>query len=154
MNSDFMTSIANFFNGGGLIIIMMVVLMLVMIIPQRKRDKKIKQMLAAIKTGDRVRTIGGIYGTVTNVKDDVITISVGPDRVQLVFARPDPQRHRLPGEAARLRSRRHHQGLRKPAFKCKPKRRGFSAPLLKQSKIKPGCKDQPGLFFNVVNFPL
>lgn len=51
MNSDFMTSIANFFNGGGLIIIMMVVLMLVMIIPQRKRDKKIKQMLAAIKTG-------------------------------------------------------------------------------------------------------
>ena len=42
MNSDFMTSIANFFNGGGLIIIMMVVLMLVMIIPQRKRDKKIK----------------------------------------------------------------------------------------------------------------
>ena len=87
MNSDFMTSIANFFNGGGLIIIMMVVLMLVMIIPQRKRDKKIKQMLAAIKTGDRVRTIGGIYGTGTNVKDDVITISVGPDRVQLVFAR-------------------------------------------------------------------
>lgn len=34
-----------------------------------------------------MRTIGGIYGTVTNVKDDVITISVGPDRVQLVFAR-------------------------------------------------------------------
>ena len=68
-------------------IVMMVVLMLVMIIPQRRRDKKIKQMLAAIKTGDRVRTIGGIYGTVTNVKDDVITISVGPDRVQLVFAR-------------------------------------------------------------------
>ena len=60
MNSDFMTSIANFFNGGGLIIIMMVVLMLVMIIPQRKRDKKIKQMLAAINTGDRVRTIGGV----------------------------------------------------------------------------------------------
>ena len=41
MNSDFMTSIANFFNGGGLIIIMMVVLMLVMIIPQRKRDKTV-----------------------------------------------------------------------------------------------------------------
>ena len=34
-----------------------------------------------------MRTIGCIYGTVTNVKDDVITISVGPDRVHLVFAR-------------------------------------------------------------------
>ena len=87
METEFGTSIANFFSGSGLIIVMMIVLMLVMIIPQRKRDKKIKQMLASIKTGDRVRTIGGIYGTVTNVKDDVITISVGPDRVQLVFAR-------------------------------------------------------------------
>ena len=82
-----MTSIATFFSGGGFLIIMMVVLMLIMIIPQRRRDKKIKQMLAAIKVGDCVRTIGGIYGTVTNVKDDVITISVGPDRVHLVFAR-------------------------------------------------------------------
>ena len=76
MNSDFMTSIANFFNGGGLIIIMMVVLMLVMIIPQRKRDKKIKQMLAAIKTGDRVRTIGGIYGTVKEVKEGYVLVEV------------------------------------------------------------------------------
>ena len=66
-------------------IVMMVVLLLVMIIPQRKRDKKIKDMLSSIKVGDRVRTIGGIYGTVTNIKDD--TISVGPDKARLVFAR-------------------------------------------------------------------
>ena len=46
-----------------------------------------KEMLDALKPGDRVRTIGGIYGTVTSVKDDVVTISVGPDKVRLVFAR-------------------------------------------------------------------
>ena len=63
------------------------VLLLVMIIPQRKRDKKIKEMLNSIKVGDRVRTIGGIYGTVTNIKDDIITVSVGPDKARLVFAR-------------------------------------------------------------------
>ena len=68
-------------------LVMIVVLMLVMSIPQRKRDKKMKEMLASVKPGDRVRTIGGIYGTVTNIKDDVITISVGPDKVRLVFAR-------------------------------------------------------------------
>ena len=77
--------------GGGymmiIMLIMIVVLMLVMTIPQRKRDKKMKEMLAAIKPGDRVRTIGGIYGTVTNIRDDVVTISVGPDKVRLVFAR-------------------------------------------------------------------
>ncbi len=78
-----------FANNGSMIIIvvMMVVLFAVMIIPQRKRDKKIKDMLAAIKVGDRVRTIGGIYGTVTNIRDDIVTISVGPDKARLVFAR-------------------------------------------------------------------
>ena len=82
-----MSSLGSFFSGSGMLIIMMIVLLLVMIIPQRKRDKKKKDMLASIKVGDRVRTIGGIYGTVTNIKDDIITISVGPDKARLVFAR-------------------------------------------------------------------
>ncbi len=82
-------------SGGGLgstaFLLIMLVLMIgmffLMSIPQRKREKKIKEMLDALKPGDRVRTIGGIYGTVTSVKDDVVTISVGPDKVRLVFAR-------------------------------------------------------------------
>ena len=82
-----MSSLGSFFSGSGMFIIMMIVLLLVMIIPQRKSDKKIKDMLSSIKVGDRVRTIGGIYGTVTNIKDDIITISVGPDKARLVFAR-------------------------------------------------------------------
>ena len=44
-------------------------------------------MLNALKPGDRVRTIGGIYGTISSVKDDVIVLTVGPDKVKLVFAR-------------------------------------------------------------------
>lgn len=84
------SGLSEFFSNNGsmiLIILMMVVLFAVMIIPQRRRDKKIKDMLAAIKVGDRVRTIGGIYGTVTSIKDDIITLSVGPDKARLVFAR-------------------------------------------------------------------
>ena len=52
-----------------------------------EKDKKIKELLNSIKVGDGVRTIGGIYGTVTNIKDDIITVSVGPDKARLVFAR-------------------------------------------------------------------
>lgn len=66
---------------------MIVVLLVVMIIPQRRRDKKVKDMLSSLKQGDRVRTIGGIYGTISSVKDDVIVLTVGPDKVKLVFAR-------------------------------------------------------------------
>ena len=66
---------------------LMIVLFVVMSIPQRKREKKVKEMLDALKPGDRVRTIGGIYGTVTSIKEDVVTISVGPDKIRLVMAR-------------------------------------------------------------------
>ena len=68
-------------------IILMVVMFAVMIIPQRRRDKKVKDMLNALKPGDRVRTIGGIYGTIGSIKDDVVTLIVGPDKVRLVFTR-------------------------------------------------------------------
>lgn len=70
-----------------IMLVVMVGLFLVMSIPQRKREKKVKEMLDAIKPGDRVRTIGGIYGTVTSVKDDVVTLSTGPDKIRLVMAR-------------------------------------------------------------------
>jgi len=66
---------------------MIVVLLVVMVIPQRRRDKQVKDMLGSLKQGDRVRTIGGIYGTISSIKDDVIILSVGPDKVKLVFAR-------------------------------------------------------------------
>ena len=68
-------------------ILIMVALLAVMIIPQRKKDKKVKEMLNSLKPGDKIRTIGGIYGTITKVTDDLVFIQVGPDKVRLVFAR-------------------------------------------------------------------
>lgn len=68
-------------------ILIMVALLAVMIIPQRKKDKKVKDMLSSLKPGDKIRTIGGIYGTITKVTDDLVFLQVGPDKVRLVFAR-------------------------------------------------------------------
>lgn len=70
-----------------IMLVVMVGLFFAMSIPQRKREKKVKEMLDSLKPGDRVRTIGGIYGTVTSIKEDVVTVSVGPDKIRLVFAR-------------------------------------------------------------------
>ncbi|HQQ41220.1 MAG TPA: preprotein translocase subunit YajC, partial [Clostridia bacterium] len=42
---------------------------------------------SSLKAGDRVRTIGGIYGTIGTIKDDTVILLVGPDKVKLVFAR-------------------------------------------------------------------
>jgi len=63
------------------------VLYFMMIRPQRRKDKAAKEMLKQLVVGDRVCTIGGIYGTVDSIKDDVLTLAVGHDKVKLVFAR-------------------------------------------------------------------
>ena len=82
-----MSGVGSFFSSYGLLIILMVAMFAIMIIPQRRRDKKVKEMLAALKPGDRVRTTGGIYGTISSIRDDVVVLAVGPDKVKLVFAR-------------------------------------------------------------------
>ena len=68
-------------------VLIFVVFYFFMIRPQKKKDKQVKDMLAALKKGDRVCTIGGIYGTIEHIKDDTITLAVGKDHVNLVFAR-------------------------------------------------------------------
>ena len=68
-------------------ILIFVVFYFMLIRPQRKKDKQVKEMLANLKVGDRVCTIGGIYGTIVNIKDDTISLAVGKDNVNLVFAR-------------------------------------------------------------------
>ena len=66
---------------------MIAVFYFMLIRPQRKKDKAVKDMLAALKPGDRVCTIGGIYGTIASLKDDVVTILVGAQKTQIVIAR-------------------------------------------------------------------
>ena len=69
------------------LILIFVIFYFMLIRPQRKKDKEAKQMLANLKVGDRICTIGGIYGTIVRIKDDVLTIEVGEQKTQLVFAR-------------------------------------------------------------------
>ena len=66
---------------------MVAIFYFMLIRPQRKKDKQVKEMLAALKPGDRITTIGGIYGTIKAIKDDTITLYVGSDRMEMVVAR-------------------------------------------------------------------
>ncbi|MDR3050666.1 MAG: preprotein translocase subunit YajC [Oscillospiraceae bacterium] len=69
------------------LVLIFVVFYFLLIRPQRKKDKAAKDMLKRLSVGDRVCTIGGIYGTIDSIKDDVLTLAVGQDKVKLVFAR-------------------------------------------------------------------
>ena len=69
------------------LILIFVVFWFMLIRPQRKKDKQVKEMLNNLKAGDRICTIGGIYGTITGIKDDTVTLSVGRDNLTMVVAR-------------------------------------------------------------------
>ena len=53
-----------------------VVMWFFMIRPQRKQQKELENFRNALKNGDKVVTIGGIYGTVCEVKEDYVLIEV------------------------------------------------------------------------------
>ncbi|MGH9562240.1 MAG: preprotein translocase subunit YajC [Terracidiphilus sp.] len=78
--------------GGGLglmvpILLFIPLMYLLMIRPQQKRQKQWQQMLANIKSGDRVTTAGGIRGIIISLKDDSVIIRVAPDNLKLEVAK-------------------------------------------------------------------
>ena len=76
---------------GGSTIIMLIAMVAIfyfmLIRPENKRKKEAEQMRAALKSGDNITTIGGITGTVVDVKEDKFVIETGADRVRIEFAK-------------------------------------------------------------------
>ncbi|HEY3315612.1 MAG TPA: preprotein translocase subunit YajC [Bacillota bacterium] len=72
---------------GLLPLLLLVVLFYFLIIrPQQTNQKKRQQMMTGLHKGDRVVTIGGMYGTVTEVKDDRVKLRIA-DRVEVEMAK-------------------------------------------------------------------
>ena len=69
------------------LILIFVIFYFMLIRPQRKKDKAVKDMLGSLKVGDRICTIGGIYGTIAALKEDTVTLKVGSQENTVVFAR-------------------------------------------------------------------
>jgi len=69
------------------IIVLIPLMYLLLIRPQQRRQKQWQNMLANIKTGDRVTTAGGIRGIILSLKDDSIVIRVAPDGIKLEVAK-------------------------------------------------------------------
>ena len=59
---------------------------LLVIRPQQSQRRKLQEMLASLKTGDRVVTSGGVYGTIVAFRDGVVQLQVAP-QVKIDVAR-------------------------------------------------------------------
>src|SRR3954447_6488395 len=69
------------------IILMVAVFYFLLLAPQQRRQKKWKEMVNDLKTGDKVITNGGLRGTIISIKDDAIQLRVPPDNLRLEVAR-------------------------------------------------------------------
>lgn len=55
-----------------------------LILPAQRRQKKTREMMAGLKTGDRVITTSGILGTIVSLEDNVVILRVA-DQVKMRF---------------------------------------------------------------------
>lgn len=66
-------------------IVPLIVIMVIMFRSNKKKAKAVQDMIASIQPGVKVKTIGGFYGKVVSVKEDVVTIECGPDKAKLII---------------------------------------------------------------------
>lgn len=69
------------------LIVPLIIVFVWMFFSQKKKTKQVQEMIDSIKPGANIKTIGGFYGKVTNVKEDVITFECGPDKTKLVISK-------------------------------------------------------------------
>ena len=92
-------------SGGGsgfifIIVIAFLLIWLIVVRPQRRRQTQQQQMVSELRVGDEVLTAGGIYGTVSGIEDDQVTVQIAPNTEVRVARRaiagvtPEPE----PGE--------------------------------------------------------
>lgn len=65
------------------LVLMFAAMYFLLIAPQRKKQKAHEKMLTELKAGDEVVTAGGIYGTITGVKDDRFVIRIGDNNAKV-----------------------------------------------------------------------
>jgi preprotein translocase subunit YajC len=77
--------------GGGIVsflpfVAIIAIFYFLIIRPQNKKQKETQKMLAALKKGDKIVTIGGIHGTIQTVKENTVIVRVD-ENTKLEFSR-------------------------------------------------------------------
>lgn len=70
----------------GYVAIFMLLMYVMLIRPQKRKDKERKELIAKVKSGDRILFGGGIIGTVANVRDNSFIVKVA-DKTKIEIVR-------------------------------------------------------------------
>jgi preprotein translocase subunit YajC len=79
--------------GGGIlatpllpIILMLAIMWFLLIRPQQKKQKEHREMINSLKKGDMIITSGGLYGRITGLSDNAVTVEIA-DKVRVKVSR-------------------------------------------------------------------
>lgn len=68
------------------LILIMVIFYFLMIMPAQRRQKKVNEMLKSLKSGDKVITNSGIWGTIVGIEDDAVQLRIA-EQVKIKISR-------------------------------------------------------------------
>ena len=107
---NFLTTTTDAMGGMGSTILMLgmmsAVFYFMLIRPENKRKKEAEQMRSAVKKGDKITTIGGIVGTVVDVKENNIVIETSADQVRIELAKWALSTNETAAEAAKAEAKK------------------------------------------------
>jgi preprotein translocase subunit YajC len=89
-----------------MLVAMLAIFYFMLIRPENKRKKEAENMRSSVKTGDKITTIGGIIGTVVNVKDEKIVIETSADQVRIELAKWAISSNETAAEAAQAAAKK------------------------------------------------
>jgi preprotein translocase subunit YajC len=55
---------------------MLAIFYFILVLPMKRKQQKVQAFLQALKEGDRVVTSGGLFGTITKLKDDSVQLQI------------------------------------------------------------------------------
>ena len=96
-----------------MLVVMLVVFYFMLIRPENKRKKEAEEMRSSVKTGDKITTIGGIVGTVVNVKESKLVIETGADQVRIELEKWAISSNETAAEAAQAKAKKEQEAKAK-----------------------------------------
>ena len=107
---NFLTTTPEAMGGMGSTVLMLIMMLAVfyfmLIRPENKRKKEAEQMRSSVKKGDKIVTIGGIMGTVVDVKENSIVVETSADQVRIELAKWALSTSETAAEAAKAEAKK------------------------------------------------
>ena len=112
---NFLTATATAGMGSSIfmLVAMFAIFYFMLIRPENKRKKEAEQMRSTVKKGDKIVTIGGIVGTVVDVKENRIVIETSADQVRVELEKWAISSNETAAEAAKAQAKKDQEAKAK-----------------------------------------